>query len=123
VPRDGDALRGDSDCYGYANIHACSYANTQRYTNSDSHSYRHIHDYAERYGDSYSYAYSQANAHRTAQRDAEATSHPGTAPEPVAVIWFKERRSLVRRPKGADWKPPLLECWIDAIGPIVRVLA
>jgi hypothetical protein len=111
----------DCNAYGYANIHAYSYTypNTQYYTNSDSHSYSDIHDYSERYGDSYSYG--KANAHRSAQRDAEATSYRAAAPEPVAVIWFKER-SLVRRPNGADWKPAILEYRINAVGPITCVI-
>jgi len=113
----------DRDCLRIAYAYCYSYGATESYTNSDSHGY--IHNHAECYGNghSHSYSHSKANAHCPSSRNTKGSAHTTAAPEPAAVIWFKERRSLVRRPKGANWKPPLLGYWIHAVCPIVRVIA
>jgi hypothetical protein len=94
--------------YGYSD----SYGATESYTNDhihdhvecygNSYSHGHIHDHAECYGNSYC----KTDAHCPTSSDAQAATHASAASGRTKLIWFRERRSLVRRPKGADWKPP-----------------
>jgi len=133
VPRARDALcvaniHANSNCYFNTDrdclriAYAYSYGATESYTNSDSHGY--IHNHAECYGNghSHSYSHSKANAHCPSSRNTKGSAHT-TAAAGRVVIWFKKRRSLVHHLKRAGWKQPLLEYWIDAVGPVVRAVA
>ena len=113
-----------------------SYAN--RYCYSYCHCYRYCHGYGYRYRDGYcdSHSYRNSDTYSAANSDRLANPHPygyvdskvhpvtknsaNSAAAPVAGgDWRemsegagrrrKERRSLGRRPKGADWKSPSLE--------------
>ena len=111
----------DANCYSVSHAYSYidGYSATKSYTNSDSYG----HDHAQCYANSDFDGYTQANDHSETRHNPEGASYPAAAPGRAAVIWFKERRSLVRRPKGVDWKPPLLECRIYAIGPLVPMVA